>query len=261
VGVVVDEGDRETRVSQAMAAGWGVAFDEVLAVALANAAARRAKAEPVSRGVFLVRDPVFAAAMWLSDPVLRQAPIPKRALAVAPLRDYVIVGPNKPATATIMAGVMGDMLQAGEALTTVTPHLLGPGGWEGVSLESCGAPARLATSATRSFSQQIYNRQKTLLETRLEQTGEDALVPAVKLFQAASGQVLSVTTWGDGFTCLLPVTDMVSLVSADLSQAAAPWGRVMAEASDLLRPCGLSPERWRTIGFPSRERLAALAGR
>jgi hypothetical protein len=28
-----------------------------------------------------------------------------------------------------------------------------------------------------------------------------------------------------------------------------------------LRPCGLVPERWRTIGFPSPERLAALSGR
>ena len=253
LGVVVDEGTQEVRVSEAVAAGWGVSFDAVLEMAVRNAETRRFRVEEVTPGVRLVRDPVFVAGVWVSEVLRSQLGLRGALVGVGLLRDYLLIGVDGVEALTVMAGVAGDMLRAGEALESVTPCRLVGQGWVAVDWGSSGVREDLVGVARGLFADQCYGRQKTLLE---QQCGGEWFVPELRVYRGPDGRVGSVTTWTEGVPSLLPVADRVDLVGEDLGRASLGWGE-LAAVPGLMVPCGLVPERYRVSGFPPAELLAA----
>jgi len=251
-GAMIDNGSTELRVTEVMSAGWGVSFDQVLAAALSNASKVKPQVDPVNDGIVLVRDsPGYNACLWVW-PSLAEKLVEGPLVAVSPMRGYMLLGPDTPDTLTVFAGVMGDLLQEGQDLETVTVSRRTSSGWEAVRWPGSGVPNRLVAPMTRLFMDRLYARQKALLEQSYEKSGEDVFVATHKVWRAPDGRVLSRATWAEGAATLLPVVDEVSLAWDDFSRVDVPWARLTELVPDLLQPCGWLPERMRTSGFPSR---------
>lgn len=258
VGVVVDDGDLEVRVSEAMAQDWGVSFDDVLAAALGNAARCEFQVETITPEVFLVREPNFDPHLWLEPGVLKIFPAESPLLVATPMRGFTLVGVDRADTLTIFAGVMGDMLQSGQELESVTVCRQGGSGWEAVAWEQAPIAPGLVDMVTKLFADQGYARQKPLLEA-WQNDGEGLFVAGHKVLRSPDGRVVSRAAWSQGVVTLLPVVDEVLLVGEDLSQTEVSWQRFAEIVSEAAQPCGLIPERFRVTQFPSQNAMNAIA--
>jgi len=251
VGVVVDDGSSEVRVSEARCRDWGVSFDEVLPIAIGNAMARRPVVEPVANSVVLLRGPQFDPCLWLVDGLVGSLGVNGDLVMVTPVRGFTLVGRDDSATLTVFAGVIVDMLEAGQWLESVTACRLDAGRWVAVDWGSSGVAERLTRPLTRLFSDQLYGRQKPLLEALHSRQGDDVFVASYKVMQGQDGQVFSMASWGEGVATLLPVVDVVNLVKQDFSQRSVPWEQLISVTNGSVENCGLLPERFKAVVFPS----------
>lgn len=81
-----------------------------------------------------------------------------------------------------------------------------------------------------------------------------------------SGLVRSACTWGPGYKQALPRTEYVCLVPAGANGEPTvvprlmfvPWGHVEKTVGHLMKPMGMSPERYYIESFPDADELARL---
>ncbi|MDR1450608.1 MAG: hypothetical protein LBI84_10525 [Propionibacteriaceae bacterium] len=251
VGVVIDEPDTQTRISETTAHNWGLPFDQILEAALGNAIGRQIQVDPITANAQMIRDPVFAACVWLRPSLLEGAAGSAARVIVTPTADMTLTGAYTPQTLTIFAGVIGDLLQAGERLESITPARLGPAGWETVAWPASGVNPILWNKAIALFADQLYGRQKPLLENQLETTGEkEIFVASHKVSQGPDGQILTHAVWSEGLTTLLPHAHQITLIGNQLGRITVPWDTLRTMLAEPLQPQGLTPERYLTAAFP-----------
>ncbi|MDR1449680.1 MAG: hypothetical protein LBI84_05695 [Propionibacteriaceae bacterium] len=159
VGVVIDQPNSQTRVSEITAQNWGLPFGQILEAALDNPIGRQIQVEPLTAEAQMIRDPVFAACVWLKPSLLEGAVGPAARVIVTPTADLTLTGAYTPQTMTVFAGVIDDLLQAGEHLETITPAYLGPHGWETVAWPASGVNPILWNRVIALFADQLSGRQ------------------------------------------------------------------------------------------------------
>jgi hypothetical protein len=240
-----------------LAANWGVDFDDVLDAALSNALARPPHFESVAKGAALVRDPAFDACVWTYDAVVTGLNLAGPAVVVTPLRGYTLVGPDNVATLTMFAGVMGDLLQSGQTLESVTACRGSAAGWTAVDWVTSGVRGRLVDPLLRLFDEQLYARQKPLLEASLKPLGDNTFVATYKVWRSPEGRVFSQAIWTEGVPTLLPLVDEITMISKTSGQTAVRMNDLITTSPDSMRACGCTPERVRVSAFPPRPHARA----
>jgi hypothetical protein len=256
VGVSIDKGANDTRASQRQLDDWGVTLDEALYVALANSTTRAYQPKQVMKDVWLVNDWSFAGAVWLAPQILRQVPVRGHELVITPQRGSTLVGADNWRTLTVMAGIVGDLLQEGQRIEMAEPCRLGSQGWQTVPFDDARIRKDVAQRPSRLFLEQLYARQQSLLQAHV---GEDWFVASYKVWQGPDGSVRSGCTWSEGVPSLLPVTDTVYLAMNDMTRLQVPWQTLLATVPDLMTPCGYYPERYRVSAFPVPEQRQTMA--
>lgn len=104
-----------------------------------------------------------------------------------------------------------------------------------------------------------YAEQKSLLDKRHEQTGEDVFVAT---FSAAERQekLISFCVWSKDVSTWLPKTEFVGLYETDAKHADfVTWDRLLAVAGHLMTPLDCYPPRWLVEDFPSRDQIEKMS--
>lgn len=241
VGLVVDDGDSEVRVSQMMLDGWGETFEAALNAALANAANRQVTISRVAPGVVLVDEPVFTGTVWLKPSLLDGLGVPAPTVVVTPTRGWTLAASYDVGSLTALGVVLSGLLEQGHTVESVTPCLWWQNSWVEVKWDQCGVDDGLQRRVTRLFADQVYARQKPLLEADLAARGEDVFVASHKVFQAPDGRIVSSATWPLGMEALLPKVDQIRRVDENLQTTTVSWDAALPN----LTACGFTPERYR----------------
>jgi hypothetical protein len=258
VGVSLDQGDQEVRVTSALVDGWGVSFDDVLDAAMKNALARKYQVDRLNHGICQVNDYSFCGALWLAPQLLRQIPVRGHQLVMTPVRGTTLVGADTVPVLTAFAGLMGDILENGNSIELTQPYRQAADGWQAVPFDTDGVRRDLATRASRLVAQQLYGRQKAIVQARV---GDDVSVSSFRVMkEPASGQAVSTAIWAEGLATILPRADQVQLVMSDMTRQLVLWDRMAAVIPDLLTAMPDCPlEMFRTNGFPSPEQRRAMS--
>jgi hypothetical protein len=120
--------------------------------------------------------------------------------------------------------------------------------------------AALLAQARRRRLLEEYAQQKTLLDRLHGQAGRDVRVLPFQLEQDPCGTVASCTVWSpEGGEGWLPEADRVALPAGPGPRLWMPWSTVQERLGQLLEPLGLFPERYRLLGSPGADLLAAAA--
>lgn len=130
-----------------------------------------------------------------------------------------------------------------------------PGQWRPLVLPQSHPAHEMWQRLVCLNGQMIHNSLRQALQTLL---GEDVLVAAHDVVQAANGTYRSITTWTEGVPSLLPRTDLIRLVTARGQTITAPWTEVKELVGPLMEPTEHYPELWRVVYFPHDRDLAQL---
>ena len=265
VEVVVEEEDYFSSVPQKTLDDWGVSWDTVLDIARANLLAR-------SSLPFRRVQPGLYASMWHDnhDPsrlllldLVRRLPVEGVHVAAAPNRDLLVITGSEDADGlTAMASILETELER---------H---PRPWDGRVAQLDGStwipfmppedhPAypRLLGLEYDARQAEAQRQQAVLQEAVNRDMGERAPFVASFLRMTTPGTLVprSLCVWGElAGPSMLPVTDMVALMTKKQFLGIAQWPRLMTVCGDMMRPQGLRPERYIVTGFPTAEQLAAI---
>ena len=104
-----------------------------------------------------------------------------------------------------------------------------------------------------------YAEQKSLLDKRHEQTGEDVFVAT---FSAAERdeKLMSFCVWSKDVPTWLPKTEFVGLYETDAKHADfVSWDRLLAVVGHLMTPLDCYPPRWLVEDFPSKDQIEKMS--
>jgi hypothetical protein len=104
-----------------------------------------------------------------------------------------------------------------------------------------------------------YAEQKSLLDKRHEQTGEDVFVASFSIAEK-DGKRLTYSVWSKDVVTWLPKTEFVGLFDDQPEQLEfVAWGQLKAVAGHLLAPLDCYPPRWLVEDFPSRDQIEKMS--
>lgn len=107
-----------------------------------------------------------------------------------------------------------------------------------------------------------YGRQRQALDAAHARDGVDVFVSPFDILKTGTGSELSYSTWPEGVLAWLPRTECIALTGARNGVRwflIVPWKDVEAICPGALAPVpGQSPERLRTVSWPSAQQLARL---
>lgn len=249
-----------SRVLRGQLQHWGVSGEQALQCALDNLARH-------SPPRWLGLQPGLLRAGWQDDfdsaRLLLPAMLPHRtagsALALVSARGTLLLTGTD---AVALDAALAAELEATQRARPQAVELLcwQSGGWQPWSPHRRWPQLRRALSRLQLSA---WERQKEQLD---QAAVGDGSPPAATVFVLpdGGGALRTGCSWINGFASLLPATDLVLLVSdADNFSAGRVhgWQDVQQCLGHYLQPCGLQPERWRVIAFPSAAELAALPPR
>ncbi len=263
VDVVIDTPQASSPVSRSRLTGWGVTFDEALAVAKDNLwEISKQNFQQVSPGLYAPgrEDTYDAARLFLHD-LIWQLPVKGRHVAVVPHRNLLLVcGSEDPGALAAMAKLATAGLQDSRAETGIPVILNGPR-WE-TARPTHEYLAPLRELYVHSVASE-YGEQASWLEQ--QQTDDSPYVASVMLTQnRQTGEFCTVSVWGEGVKTLLPRAEVIAFMrgSADgprPDSIMARWDDVQQICGPLMQPQDRYPPRWLVEQFPSNDQLQALS--
>lgn len=104
-----------------------------------------------------------------------------------------------------------------------------------------------------------YAEQKSLLDKRHEQTGEDVFVATFSVAERQE-KLMSFCVWSKDVPTWLPKTEFVGLFETDAKHADfVSWDHLLAVAGHLMTPLDCYPPRWLVEDFPSRDQIEKMS--
>lgn len=270
--VVVDTPESMAYVVPGRLEAWGVTADEVFAAARANleSIARASRGWPEGERRALIRmvdtgDAYFTSLLlapgWLAEASERcGAPV----VAFAPDSNTLVLCDVQPgALARVYALIEEEYGEAvrslspvgyvADAVGNVVPYA--PAEDDPDRAAACRAEMLLATTE--------YGAQAQWLGKEYDQAGIEVYVGPLLAASRPDAAPITIATWTDGITSLLPRTQYISFVSGGRTPSGSgnsplvPWHAV-AEVIDLRPEPLLSPVRYRVGGWPPPDVLAGL---
>lgn len=103
-----------------------------------------------------------------------------------------------------------------------------------------------------------YAEQKSLLDKRHEQTGEDVYVANFSVAERDE-KIMSFCVWSKDVPTWLPKTEFVGLYETDSKHTDfVSWDRLLAVAGHLMTPLDYYPPRWLVEDFPSMDQIEKM---
>ena len=108
-----------------------------------------------------------------------------------------------------------------------------------------------------------YDQQQQWLDHQNEQAGQDVFVATHSLYERDDDPLLfSVCVWSENVETWLPEADIVHFYGQEEGSepdvlGALPWDKVTELFGDLMKPLGMTPERYELSGFPDKAQLYA----
>jgi hypothetical protein len=267
VGLVYDRPEMMTQVLGKVLDGWGVSFDDALAVACDNLRQMSGQdfVQPVP-GVWLSpwRDNYDASRLVLPE-LLMRFEVEGDLVAAAPNRDVlVLTGSEDAAGLAFLCSLVEEQMEKPRPLSALAVRLDGTTWLPFLPDPDSPLYERFKLLQVRS-AMQDHDEQAECLNALHERTGEDVFVAGYKAVRKEGGRVISWCVWSEGVDTLLPRTDEVFFFrpageGEGKVVARGRWARVREVAGELMEPCGLYPERLRVRSFPTDEQLAAIGG-
>jgi hypothetical protein len=259
VGAVVDLPEGYLKVSPSTIEAWGCTLEDVIRAGADRAQGHEFSATRLDDRTILVRDEVYAGAVWVLPELASSLPVAGAPIAWALGRGLTLVTGSDDANGMMVAAAtIQELLQNGERVESVTPHRLTRLGWEPIAWAP--TPEHTNELVTRLHKAQVYGRQAEPLRTRLAARG-GAGVGEYTVVRKPDGLPWSVATWTEQSPAALPVVDEIILVRLDGASVGIPWADLVDRAQDLLEPVADLPARYLTTGFPSDDMVRAALGR
>ena len=193
--------------------------------------------------------------------VLKRLPLQGDPVVVVPNPDTLLVaGSEDPGGLARLMEAAVEFLQEDRQAQNACPMRLSNFLWAPWQAPAGHPAAKLLARIHRRRLLEEYGRQKALLDRVHRQAGQPVTVAPLHLERGESGAVTSRTFWqqgvGEGW---LPEADQVGLVG-EHDCLWVSWSQARRHLGHLLEPMGLFPERYRFLGFPSRDLMDRLAG-
>lgn len=259
--LVYDWPESVQSVNQETLDTWGVGLYEAMEVARRNLDEATPMYAKIGENLycFTTGDSYDASRLALTERI-GSLEVNGETVAMVPSRGQLFVtGSDDELGLTMMADLAGQAVSDPYPLSLI-PLILRDGEWvDWLPPEGHPLHGRFQEMAMNWLGT-LYAEQKPVLEEALKRRGEDLYVAAYSGIKKNDGQIVSYCVWGEGVDYLLPVTQKVVLIKrdADKASALAPWDRVMEVVGDLLEMTDEYPRRYRNLGFPDDEALAAI---
>ncbi|MBO0981423.1 hypothetical protein IPV10_12750 [Microbacterium sp. SD291] len=242
--VGLDEEPDGVAITQGQAEGWSTEFREVVASAVASAAALPEAVD----GVIVVEDERVAASVLLE---------PSRAAARALDGDPVvfalsrqrlaIVGAEDEAGLERVLDLAEELYDSGGPLVSAHPLVLADGAWAPFSWsERVPSLAMRFQRMIRLFSVRAYEAQGVALRR------PDVHIADPKIQVLDTGVTSTFATWPKGTATLLPVVDNVIVADPAGTVSVATLNQFLDAAGEAVVRTGLSPARYFVPGEPPR---------
>jgi hypothetical protein len=266
LGLVLDEDDRMSYVSSGHLAEWGVALEDALLQAFANASRLAAPVSDDDGATFHIDAGDDHESSRLAIPGFLasfRGYVDGEPLAIMPSRSQLwIAGSEDPSLVLELTAVAAREYES--ANRAISPALYTVDG-TGEVVPFHVAPSHPAYHAVRLCHLKLqvheYDAQKAELDAHFAHDGIDVFVAAINGIIRTDGLPLTWTFWGDGIDSLLPAADLICFAS--------PTGRrkdlyvPFAAAQDILGPLLVPsphyrPARYRVRAHPTGEHMARL---
>ena len=245
---------------------WGVSFETAMKTARDNLwkISNENWRQPVP-GLHVApwRDFHGASRLFLHD-LVWQLPVKGDHVAMVPNRNCLFVAGDQDDDALLgMARLAETQFNEPRFMTAIAFRLNG-NRWETfLPPRSSAAHTQFRELQTRSIGQ-LYHEQTSLLERHFKERG-DANPSFVASFigtKGPAGGLVTASSWAEDVHTLLPETDCYAIGAMKNGKAEhlgfLERDVIFREFRDLLQPTDYYPPRWKTSGFPSKERLAAM---
>jgi hypothetical protein len=265
VGLVYDLPEAMKHLTQDGLDDWGVTFYEALEAARENLVQLPSSFLGPSEGEGLwcsvTKDSYDAARLLLVD-TLRGLRVRGDLVAMVPNRETLLVaGTDDPAALEGMLTLAEEALQQPRRISGIAFQLDGDQWTPWLPDMKHPLYHKFRKLHVQSIGQD-YAEQKSLMEKRYEQTGENIFVASFSgMSRPGTEEMTTYCVWSKGVLSLLPRTDLVAFVQQGQQPLLAPWDRVVDVAGDLMEATRLYPERFRVAEFPTASQLAAMGAR
>lgn len=246
--------------------GWGVSFDEALAVAIDNLRDRSvASFQQVVPGVFVAswNDHYETSRLLFSD-LFYQLGLGGEPVAMAPTCNKLLVASANDETALIAMLALARTVVEEEGRQVSALMYRFEQGKPVEFVPPQPEVARLGAELKKILLMCDYQMQKELLDKLNQKARLDLFVASYKLVQSeTTGRVHSYGVWSDQVDTLLPEVDKVALVryheeSGEPDVRVVEWNELRNHVKELHHGVAGYPVRYRLPAFPSRELLESL---
>ena len=262
VGLVYDLPEAMRHITQTDLEKWGVTLNEALEVAKQNLAKMQFTLAGPHRGegicwCSIQKDSYDAARILLLDKI-RGFPVRGDIVAMIPNRETLYLAGSEDLHAlTEMLKSATEAVQQPRYISGIALRLVGDDWKPWLPEQDHPFYSDFRKLQTQTFGR-AYANQKELLDKLHEKTGQHICVASFSGMTPKD----TVCVWTKGALPLLPRTDLIGFVELSgihgrLSQM-VPWDRAVEVVGDLMKPMGMWPERWETLGFPNDEQLKEM---
>ncbi|VVD91573.1 hypothetical protein PPN31114_01689 [Pandoraea pneumonica] len=251
LGLAYDGSVNILRLTEDHLTQWGMAFDDVLDVALDNLRLESNKPWLQLRdGVYLSQygDYYDAARILLPD-VLHRIPFSGAPVVMAPNRTALLLtGDRNPAGLQTMV----ELAEQARAQPRPLPALMLK--WNGSQWERFvpkGLEERLSLLRIQELAAD-YGDQQKLLENVHQKQALDIFIAEYTGVKRDAGGVLTYSVWTEGVHTLLPVTDFTVLYRPSSNErACVPTPELLRECSESIAWTEHLPTRFEVVAFPA----------
>ncbi len=244
-------------VNQAQLDEWGARFDDLLPVAIDNLEEEpQAGWTAVDNRVWTsLNEDEYDGARMLIPGFLEQTGLAGELVVIHPNRNLLIVTAVDDVEGI---GIACDL--ALEELDAPSPVSFQPlvgeiGDWRPLVLP----PSHPAYGQWQRLTCRNHEMNYNSLQEPLQQlVGNDLYVSSYQVGESPEGTYVSVSTWKEGVSSLLPRTDLIGLVTEHGEAITADWESVHRLVTTTMEPTDHYPELWRVMSFPDPAEVAKL---
>jgi hypothetical protein len=249
VGMYLDLPDADLAVSAAQLARWGVTLPQALDAAVAAGFGHPVPRSQRIEAVHLYQDLRFAGTALLRPELIRGLPVDGDPVILLPtVGDLLVGGVDDPAGLTFMVRMAERIVQSQALTVSIQPLVLRASGWVPFGWPAAAQPH--ADALRRRWDSLHYAAQQPLLRQHFERVGPPYFLPELALF-AKDGETITVTSLTEGVPTLLPLADVVSLVSDGGQVTRVPMDQLFRIPGLLVPLPNTAPPRVFATRFPT----------
>lgn len=240
---------------------WGLAFDDVLRAAADNLVENWQMLVSKSKDggalhCMMAADDNYDSSRFLCEEAFRDFGSDYPRWVFASSRDACVVGRHDQLAAIVSMGL--DLAKDDPKPLPPFPLIDNGDGWVGWFPDKEDPSFEKLVEEQQAYLMNMYAQQRILLQRTATARKDFSYVAEFKKLDDPNPVSSTLTHWNPGSEILLPQADFV-VFEEDPHPIA--WDRVLDVCSDFLAPAeAIYPQRWRTLGYPTKEQFNRMTG-